>query len=90
MRQAVNYAIDRAALVKIFGGQGTPTETVLPPRFGTAYHEPNLYPHDVAKAKQLVAAGRRDGRVGADLDDERRPGAEGGAVPGERARARSA
>jgi peptide/nickel transport system substrate-binding protein len=54
VRQAVNYAIDRAALVKIFGGQGTPTETVLPPGFGSAYHEPNLYPHDVTKAKQLV------------------------------------
>jgi peptide/nickel transport system substrate-binding protein len=54
VRQAVNYAIDRPALVKIFGGQGTPTETVLPPGFGSAYHEPNLYPHDVAKAKQLV------------------------------------
>jgi peptide/nickel transport system substrate-binding protein len=56
VRQAVNYAIDRQALVKLFGGQGTPTETVLPPGFGTAYHEPNLYPHNVAKAKQLVAS----------------------------------
>jgi peptide/nickel transport system substrate-binding protein len=55
VRQAVNYAISRPALVKLFGGQGTPTETVLPPGFGSAYHEPNLYPHDVAKAKQLVA-----------------------------------
>jgi peptide/nickel transport system substrate-binding protein len=55
VRQAVNYAVDRQALVKLFGGQGTPTETVLPPGFGAAYHEPNLYPHDVAKAKSLVA-----------------------------------
>ncbi|MEP6641401.1 MAG: ABC transporter substrate-binding protein [Gaiellales bacterium] len=55
VRQAVNYAISRPALVKLFGGQGTPTQTVLPPGFGSAYHEPNLYPHDVAKAKQLVA-----------------------------------
>ncbi len=31
VRQAVNYAIDRNALVKIFGGQGIPSETVLPP-----------------------------------------------------------
>jgi peptide/nickel transport system substrate-binding protein len=29
---------------------------VLPPGFGTAYHEPNLYPHNVAKAKQLIAS----------------------------------
>jgi peptide/nickel transport system substrate-binding protein len=54
VRQAVNYAIDRPALVKLFGGQGTPTETVIPPSFGSAYHEPNLYPHDVAKARQLI------------------------------------
>jgi peptide/nickel transport system substrate-binding protein len=56
VRQAVNYAISRPALVKLFGGQGTPTETVLPPGFGTAYHEPNLYPHDVSRAKALVAS----------------------------------
>jgi peptide/nickel transport system substrate-binding protein len=55
VRQAVNYAISRPALVKLFGGQGTPTETVLPPGFGSAYHEPNLYPHNVSKAKALVA-----------------------------------
>ena len=62
VRQAVNYAIDRNALVKLFGGQGTPTETVIPPSFGSAYHEPNLYPHDVAKAKQLI---QQAGAVGA-------------------------
>ena len=56
VRQAVNYAIDRPALVKLFGGQGTPTETVIPPSFGSAYHEPNLYPHDVARARQLIRA----------------------------------
>ena len=56
VRQAVNYAISRPALVKLFGGQGIPTETVLPPGFGAAYHEPNLYPHNVAKAKALVAS----------------------------------
>jgi peptide/nickel transport system substrate-binding protein len=55
VRQAVNYAISRPALVKLFGGQGTPTETVLPPGFGSAYHEPDLYPQNVAKAKALVA-----------------------------------
>jgi peptide/nickel transport system substrate-binding protein len=55
VRQAVNYAIDRNALVKIFGGQGIPSETVLPPGFGSSYQEHHLYPHDVAKAKQLIA-----------------------------------
>jgi peptide/nickel transport system substrate-binding protein len=54
VRQAVNYAIDRNALVKIFGGQGIPSETVLPPGFGSSYQEHHLYQHDLAKAKQLV------------------------------------
>ena len=54
VRQAVNYGIDRNALVKIFGGQGIPSETVLPPGFGSSYQEHHLYPHDLAKAKQLI------------------------------------
>ena len=54
VRQAVNYAIDRNALVKIYGGQGTPTENILPPGFGAAYKPHHLYPHDIAKAKQLI------------------------------------
>ena len=54
VRQAVNYAIDRNALVKIYGGQGSPTENILPPGFGAAYKPHHLYPHDVAKAKQLI------------------------------------
>jgi peptide/nickel transport system substrate-binding protein len=61
VRQAVNYGVDRAALVKIFGGQGTPTETVLPPLFGNAYHEPNLYPHDLTKARALVKQAGAEG-----------------------------
>ena len=63
-RQAVNYAIDRNATVKIFGGPklGTPSCQVLPPGFpghqdycpytknpGTTWSAP-----DLAKAKQLV------------------------------------
>ena len=63
-RQAVNYAIDRNALVKIFGGPklAVPSCQVLPPAFpgykaycpytknpGTTWSAP-----DVAKAKQLV------------------------------------
>jgi peptide/nickel transport system substrate-binding protein len=54
VRQAVNYATDRHALVKIFGGQGLASETVLPPGFGGAYREHTLYPLDLAKAKALI------------------------------------
>jgi peptide/nickel transport system substrate-binding protein len=56
VRQAVNYAIDRTALVKIFGGQGTPTENILPPGFGSAFKAHHLYPYNLAKAKALVKA----------------------------------
>jgi peptide/nickel transport system substrate-binding protein len=56
VRQAVNYAVDRTALVKIYGGQGTPTENILPPGLGSAYKAHHLYPLDLAKAKALVKA----------------------------------
>jgi peptide/nickel transport system substrate-binding protein len=55
VRQALNYATDRNALVKIFGGQGTPTENIVPPGLGGAYVKHNFYPYDLAKAKTLVA-----------------------------------
>ena len=54
VRQAVNYAINRQALVKIYGGQGTPTENILPPGFGSAFKPHHLYPYNLAKAKQLI------------------------------------
>jgi peptide/nickel transport system substrate-binding protein len=56
VRQAVNYATNRDALVKIFGGQGNPTENIIPPGFGKAYRKHTFYPYNVAKARQLVAA----------------------------------
>ncbi len=64
VRQAVNYAIDRGALVKIYGGQGTATENIIPPGFGDAYKKHDLYPHDLAKAKQLI---QQAGVEGADV-----------------------
>jgi peptide/nickel transport system substrate-binding protein len=73
-RQAVNYAIDRNALIKIFGGPklATPSCQVLPPGFpgnkpycpytknpGTEWTAP-----DVAKAKQLVnESGQKGAKV---------------------------
>ena len=53
VRQAVNFALDRSALVRIFGGQGTPTENIIPPGMG-GHVVHNLYPYDLAKAKALV------------------------------------
>ena len=54
-RQAVEYAINREALVRVYGGLGQPTENVLPPTY-PQYKKLNLYPYNLAKAKQLVAA----------------------------------
>jgi peptide/nickel transport system substrate-binding protein len=53
VRQAVNYAIDRQALVRLYGGLATPTQNVLPPTY-PQYKKISLYTHDLAKAKQLV------------------------------------
>jgi peptide/nickel transport system substrate-binding protein len=60
VRQAVNYAIDRNALVRLYGGLATPTENVLPPTY-PQYKKHDLYPHDVAKAKQLIKSAGASG-----------------------------
>ena len=55
VRQAVNYAIDRNALVKIYGGQGTPTENILPPGLRHRLQEAHTSTrYNLAKAKQLI------------------------------------
>jgi peptide/nickel transport system substrate-binding protein len=52
-RQAINYAIDRSAMVRLFGGLGVTTQNFLPPTY-PEYKKINYYTHDLAKAKQLV------------------------------------
>jgi peptide/nickel transport system substrate-binding protein len=54
VRQAVNYAINRDALVRVYGGLATPTENVLPPTY-PSYKKHSFYPYNLAKAKKLVA-----------------------------------
>jgi peptide/nickel transport system substrate-binding protein len=55
VRRAVNYAIDPAALERIYAGQMRATQQVLPEAMpGHRTFRP--YPHDVAKARQLIAA----------------------------------
>ena len=63
VRQAVNYAINREALVRIYGGLGQPTENVLPPTY-PQYKKLSLYPYDLAKAKKLI---QESGQAGADV-----------------------
>ena len=54
LRQAVNYAVDSAALERIYAGQLTASHQILPE--GMPGHETfNLYPHNMAKAKKLFA-----------------------------------
>jgi peptide/nickel transport system substrate-binding protein len=56
VRQALNYAVDKQALVKLFGGEATVLEgqwlTSGVPGFNSAI---KAYPYDPAKAKQLLA-----------------------------------
>lgn len=54
VRQAVNYAVDPAALERIYVGALAGTQQILPPGM-PGYEKFELYPHDVAKAKQLIA-----------------------------------
>ena len=63
VRQALNYAVDKDAIIEhILGGYGIKTATVAPEYF--VGHDPAVeaYPYDPAKAKQLLAeAGYPDG-----------------------------
>jgi peptide/nickel transport system substrate-binding protein len=64
-RQAVNYAIDRQAIVSgPFGGLGRPTQNFLPPGY-LQYKKIDAYTFDLAKAKQLV---QQSGTAGQTVD----------------------
>ena len=54
VRQAVNYAVDPAALERIYVGQLAGTQQILPPGM-PGYKKIELYPPDLAKAKELIA-----------------------------------
>jgi peptide/nickel transport system substrate-binding protein len=53
VRQAVNHAVDSRALERIYAGQITGTQQILPPGM-PGYKRIELYPHDLAKAKELL------------------------------------
>jgi len=53
VRQAVNYAIDRNALVNIYGGLAQATQNLMPPTY-PQYKKITAYTYDLAKAKQLI------------------------------------
>jgi peptide/nickel transport system substrate-binding protein len=60
VRQAVNYAVNREALVRIYGGLAQTTENILPPTY-PSYKKHDLYPYDLAKAKKLIAQSGQKG-----------------------------
>ncbi|HEX3238786.1 MAG TPA: ABC transporter substrate-binding protein [Solirubrobacterales bacterium] len=53
VRQAVNYALNSEALERIYAGQLAAGQQVLPPGM-PGYEELDLYPYDLAKAKELI------------------------------------
>jgi peptide/nickel transport system substrate-binding protein len=55
VRQAINYAVDPAALERIYAGSLSATQQILPAGM-PGYEKFELYPHDMAKAKQMIAA----------------------------------
>ena len=65
VRQALCYAIDREQIIDLaFDGYGAPLGSSMYPAFGKYFDESltDYYPHDVAKAKALLAeAGYPDG-----------------------------
>jgi peptide/nickel transport system substrate-binding protein len=54
VRRAVNHAIDPEALERIYAGTIQATQQVLPPQM-PGHQEFELYPHDMKKAKELIA-----------------------------------
>jgi len=53
VRQAINYAVDSAALERVYSGQIKGTQQILPPGM-PGYEKFELYPHDMEKAKELL------------------------------------
>jgi peptide/nickel transport system substrate-binding protein len=63
VRRAVNYAIDRRRMARLYGGLAQPTENVLPPTY-PSYRKLQLYPYDVGRARRLIRqAGASRARV---------------------------
>ena len=64
-RQAVEYSIDRNAIISgVYGGLGRPTQNFLPPDY-PQYKKIDHWKYDLAKAKQLV---KQSGTAGATVD----------------------
>ncbi len=70
VREAVNYAVDPAALERIYTGQIQGTQQILPPGM-PGYEKLELFPHNMKKAKELVAeSGVKDKEITVWTDTE--------------------
>jgi peptide/nickel transport system substrate-binding protein len=78
VREAVNYAVDPAALERIYTGLIAGSQQILPPGM-PGYKKFELYPHDMKKAKELIAeSGVKDKEITV-WTDTRNPNPEVGA-----------
>jgi peptide/nickel transport system substrate-binding protein len=70
VRRAVNYAVDPAALERIYAGSLAGSQQILPPGM-PGYRKFELYAHDMAKARQMVKeASPSDREITVWTDDE--------------------
>ena len=68
VRQALNYAVDvSTTLSAVMAGRGTVATGVIPPTLGGADPSHKGYTHDVAKAKELLAAAGHPNGIDVDL-----------------------
>jgi peptide/nickel transport system substrate-binding protein len=78
VRQAVNYAVDSAALERIYSGALAANHQILPEGM-PGRKEFNLYPHDMAKAEKLIAQANPSERKVTVWTDNESPNDEAGA-----------
>lgn len=77
VRRAVNYAIDPLALQRIYADQIAPGQQILPPGM-PGYRKFTLYPHNMRKARRLIAAANPSDRRITVWTDNEAPNKEAG------------
>jgi len=78
VRKAVNYALDPSALQRIYAQQILPTHQTLPSGM-PGYRKFDLYPHNLAKARRLIAKAHPKDRKITVWTDSESPNDEAGA-----------
>jgi peptide/nickel transport system substrate-binding protein len=78
VREAVNYALNGAAMEKIYAGSLKAIQQILPPGM-PGYKKLDLYPHNMAKAKKLIAEANPSDRNITVWTDNESPNNEAGA-----------